>query len=86
MTKDKVVPAHTTQEYKNMINELVSLNEGLISFANDELSKGFKFSADQILINVEKNMAQICYYEEMVEVIEKGESERYYMRASLKVA
>ena len=86
MTKDKVSPAHTTQEYKDMINELVSLNEGLISLANEELLKGFKFSADQILVNVEKNMAQISYYEEMIKVIEKGESERYYMKASLKVA
>lgn len=86
MTKDKVVPAYTSQEYKNMINELVSLSENFITLANDELSKGFKFSADQILVNVKKNMAKISYYQEMIEVIEKGESERYYMKASLKVA
>ena len=57
-----------------------------IEYANAELSKGFKFTADQILVNVKINLVLIARYEEMIKVIEIGESDSYYMVATLKIA
>ena len=86
MIRDKVIPTNTVSEYKEMIADLVSENETFIQLANEQLVKGFRFTADQISVNVSENMVTISYYEEMIQVIETGESERYYMKATLKVA
>lgn len=76
--KDKTTPANTLAEYKSMIFDLVSRNEQLIQFANDELSKGFKFTAQEILSRVENNVTEISFYEEMIHVLTIGESAQYY--------
>lgn len=77
-TKDKTTPANTLTEYKSMILNLVSKNDQLIQFANYELSKGFKFTAQEILSRVESNIAEINFCEQMIQVLTAGESAQYY--------
>lgn len=76
--KDRTTPVNTTAEYKSMILSLVSRNEQLIQFANEELSKGFKFTAEEILSMVQNNINEIGYYEQMIQVLTIGESAQYY--------
>jgi hypothetical protein len=78
MKKDKTTPVNTQSEYKSMILDLVSKNEALIQFANEELSKGFKFSAQEILSRAERNISEINFCEEMIQVLTIGESAQYY--------
>lgn len=61
-----------------MILDLVATNDQLLAFANAELSKGFKFTANEILARVEKNMSDINFYEQMIQVLTIGESAQYY--------
>lgn len=75
--KDKTTPTTTLSEYKSMILGLVSRNEQLIQFANEELSKGFKFTANEILARVEKNIIDINFYEQMIQLLTIGESAQY---------
>lgn len=76
--KDKTTPVNTLVEYKSIILGLVSRNERLIQFANEELSKGFKFTADEILSRIQNNINEIDYYEQMIQVLTTGESAQYY--------
>jgi hypothetical protein len=78
INKDKTTPENTQSEYKSMILGLVSKNEELLNYANEELSKGFKFTANEILARIESNMSTISYYEQMIQVLTIGESTQYY--------